>query len=245
MTYTNISDQIWGVIPARGGSKSIPYKNLLSLNGNSLIEYQFKAAQASKCVDKIICSTEDKKIEDHCKKLGIEIHKRPIELASDTSNVVDSLLHLLRETANKGKELPLAIALLQPTSPFILPEHIESCVNAIKNTAGVASSQTIAKIPHNYHAYNQREITGNFVQFHFQEERERCYNKQTKPKFYSFGNLIVTKTEALINDLGVFASPSIAVEIPTAHAFDLDCSDDIIIAKNYIESATVKLNHLK
>ncbi|WP_432738814.1 cytidylyltransferase domain-containing protein [Maridesulfovibrio sp. FT414] len=244
MTSYKTTDEIWAIIPARGGSKSIPYKNLFSLKGHSLIEYQYRAAQKSGCIERIFCSTEDAKIANHCLDLGMEIHNRPVELATDEANVVDAIIHLLQEAAAKGENLPLAIALLQPTSPFLLPEHIASCVSAIKNCTTSASSQTIAELPHNYHAYNQREVGDNVVQFHFLEERKRCYNKQSKPKFYSFGNLVITKTEALLGNQGVFAAPSVPVVIPRVNAFDLDGPDDIAIAEAYIDSGTVKLNHI-
>ncbi|GKT37469.1 acylneuraminate cytidylyltransferase family protein, partial [Aduncisulcus paluster] len=84
------------------------------------------------------------------------------------------------------------LALLQPTSPFLLPAQIDACSEALRDNPEANSAQTVAEIPHNYHAFNQRVIKDGAVDFNFTEERKFCYNKQSKPHFYSFGNLVIT-----------------------------------------------------
>jgi CMP-N-acetylneuraminic acid synthetase len=79
------------------------------------------------------------------------------------------------------------------------------------------------------------------VQFRFPEERAICYNKQAKPKFYIFGNLIVTRTEALLQDKEIFAPPSIPCEIPFQYALDIDSSEDLELAEWYIQTRKVLL----
>ena len=139
----------------------------------------------------------------------------------------------------KEGRIPFAVALLQPTSPFLISEHIDECIELLRNSQNANSVQTITKFPHNYHAYNQRVVQEGMVKFKFPEERAKCYNKQTKPKFFIFGNLVVTKTIALLEKKEIFAEPSLALEIPFSHALDVDGPEDLELAEWYINKGKV------
>lgn len=235
---------ILGLIPARGGSKSIPLKNLVPLNGHPLISYVINAARHCSSIDRIICSTDNKQINEVCKDAGIGIADRPEELARDETNVIDVMIDLLNTLQSEEGYVPFAVVLLQPTSPFILPKHIDHCVNLLLEDETAESVQTISKFPHNYHAFNQRIFDSGFVNFRFLEERRICYNKQTKPEFYKFGNLVITRTGALCEDRQVFAQPSLGYEVPFYYAHDLDGPDDLEMAEWYIERGKVSLQHM-
>lgn len=231
---SKIRNEILGLIPARGGSKSIPLKNIVSLNGHPLIAYVITAARKCKSIQRIICSTDDEKIAGVCARLGIEVMDRPLELAQDNTPVVDVMIDVLQTLEKQEGYYPFAVALLQPTSPFVLPEHIDHCIRILTRNPDAASAQTITKFPHNYHAYNQRVVEEGVVRFRFPKERAVCYNKQTKPKFYVFGNLVITKREALLKKREVFANPSLAYEVPSHYGLDADGPDDIELAESYI-----------
>jgi len=238
------TSEIWGIIPARGGSKSIPLKNLAKLSNRPLIEYVIKAAQACSSVDRIVCSTEDERIRGFCLEQDIEVHNRPKDLAADDTNVLDVLVHFLLECRAKEGSLPDGIVLLQPTSPFVLPSHIDTCVNVIRNDSTANSSQTVTKFSHNFHAYNQRAIEDGHVRFIFAEERKRHYNKQTKPELYIFGNLVVVRSKALLQSKEIFAELSIPHIIPYQYALDVDGPEDLELAEWYLSKGDVVLSHL-
>ena len=122
-----------------------------------------------------------------------------------------------------------------------LPEHIDRCIEMIKNDINAGSAQTIATFPHNYHAFNQRVINGKKVQFVFREERRQCYNKQKKPIFHCFGNIVVTRTQALIEKKEIFAEPSLGWEIPFPYALDVDGPEDLEMAEWYVQKGKVKI----
>jgi CMP-N-acetylneuraminic acid synthetase len=230
-----------GLIPARGGSKSIPKKNIAPLHGRPLISYVIRAAQRSRSIDRTICSTDDNEIAGICQDFDVEVMERKPELAQDTTHVIEVIKDVIRTLEKSQDYVPDAVALLQPTSPFLLPDHIDGCVDLLKNNPRAGSSQTVAEFPHNFHAYNQRVIEDNVVRFRFQEERAVCYNKQSKPKFFVFGNLIVTRTEALFEQEEIFASPSYPYEIPYHYALDVDGPEDLEMAEWYLERAKVLL----
>ena len=125
--------------------------------------------------------------------------------------------------------------------PFLLPAHIDECVSLLSNHIDSASIQTIGRIPHNFHAFNQRVVEDGYVRFRFQEERRVCYNKQKKPEFFMFGNLVITKTESLVKTMEVFAQPSLAYEIPHPYALDVDVPEDLELAEWYLGAKKVHL----
>jgi len=234
-------NECWGIIPARGGSKTIPLKNMVSLNGKPLIDYVIKVAKNCEQLDRIICSTENEKIASFCLANGIEVHRRPKELSGDQVHVVDVLVNLLKDYALNNNQLPDFIVLLQPTSPFVLPEHIQKCISNLKKDKRAKSAQTITTFPHNFHAYNQRVIEEGYVTFKFVEEKKAFWTKQQKPKLYAFGNVVVTMTETLIKEKEIFANPSIPHIIPFPYALDVDGPDELIWAEIMIKSQMVKL----
>ena len=175
-----------GIIPARGGSVNIKNKNLIRIKDKTLIEIAYSKAKASKKFDKIVCSTDSIKIINLCKK-KIPYIKRPKILARHNSNVADTVVHVLNEEKKKNIEYKI-VALLQPTSPFLKVSDIKNVINKLQKNKSLNSCQTIHKTPHNYHFLNSRVIKSNFLEFKFEKERLKKFNKQKKIKIFSFGN---------------------------------------------------------
>lgn len=237
-------DEAWGFIPARGGSKSIPKKNLVLLGGRPLLDYVVTAGQKSGALSRIIGSTDDPEILAHMSELGISAHKRPPELATDDAPVKAAVVHLLNSVAAAGEALPEFLVLLQPTSPFLLPEHVRAVVERLRAEPEAGSCQTVISCPHNSHAVNQRSFGDGNVRFVFEAERELAYNKQRKQEHFLFGNLIATRTRRLMAGESLFAAPSAGVKIPRIYGFDLDDSNDLIIAEALLAHRVVTMPHL-
>ena len=108
---------VLAIIPARGGSKRLPGKNIKMLNGKPLIAYSIEFALNSNEINKVVVSTEDENIAQIAKEIGAEIIKRPIELAQDTTKTAPVLIHAVKELEKKGYT-PDIIILLQPTCPI-------------------------------------------------------------------------------------------------------------------------------
>lgn len=111
-----------GVIPARGGSKGVPRKNILPLAGKPLIAWTIEAAQASKRMGSFVVSTEDAEIAEASRKWEAKVIDRPAELASDTATTVSALQHVLTQIDAEN------IVILQPTSPIREPGLIDKCI---------------------------------------------------------------------------------------------------------------------
>lgn len=236
---------VWGLVAARGGSKSIPLKNLLPLAGRPMLDYVVRAGQGSGVLNRILCSTDSGRIAARAHALGIDVDRRPASLATDDAKVDDVARDLLERARARGETLPATVVLLQPTSPFLQPHHIRDLLVFMNQQPAALSVHNVYAVPHNMHSWNQRTVAEDgAVQFPFEAERQRARNKQEKPKLYVFGNLIATRTDALLAGDGFYAKPSYAYLIPSQYAFDLDQSADIAMAETLIASGLVNLDHL-
>lgn len=116
------------IIPARGGSKGVPRKNLQPVGGVSLLARAIHAATASGVIDRVIVSTDDTEIAEAARAAGAEVpFLRPAELASDTATSVDAIRHTVLELIKQGQAVD-SLILLEPTSPFRTAEHVRAAV---------------------------------------------------------------------------------------------------------------------
>lgn len=235
---------IWAMVPARGGSKSIPGKNLIPLAGVPLLDYGIRAGKCSDRIDRIVCSTDDDAIAARARALGVDIAERPAELAGDETPVAEVARELLASERARGVSIPDWLVLIQPTSPFLIVSHIAALLDALAARSAARSGQTIVPVSHNHHAWNQRTVGDGLVTFRFANERRAAYNKQRKPVLYVFGNLIAVRPSALESGDDFFAEPSVGVEIERPYDFDLDGPDDVPVAEALIAHGVVRLPHM-
>ena len=149
---------ILGVIPARGGSKSIPRKNIKIISGKPLIAWSIEAALQSQLLDRFVVSTDDPEIAEVSSKYGAEIIRRPEELATDEAGTLSVLQHVL--TVIKAD----TIVLLQPTSPVRSEGLIDACISKFQEKdADNLATGFICKFME-YGTYNQRrqDLAGYF-----------------------------------------------------------------------------------
>jgi CMP-N,N'-diacetyllegionaminic acid synthase len=232
-------DEAIGLIPARGGSKSIPLKNLVDIGGRPLIAYVISAGKEASTLSGIFCSTDHPRIAAVCREYGVEILDRPASLAQDDTPVADVVRHVLQTFGSARGRMPGMVALLQPTSPFLLAEHVDACVAALRADPEADSAQTVTPVFHNAHAFNQRIVEGNRVRFRFEEERRAAFNKQLKPRHYLFGNLVVARARTLLAGKDCFGKVSVPVEITRTHSLDVDTAEDVDYATHLVREGRV------
>lgn len=128
------------IIPARGGSKGVPGKNIKLLNGKPLIQYTIEAALAVTSQENILVSTDSTEIKEVVEYLGIEVpFLRPSELATDTTGSYEVLLHALEYYKGQGNIVDKLI-LLQPTSPFRTAVHIQEAMKLYNDDLDMVAS---------------------------------------------------------------------------------------------------------
>ena len=137
---------VLGIVPARGGSKGLPGKNLRLLAGRPVLAYAAHAARESGVLDRVILSTDSEEIAGIGRQVGLEVpFMRPAALAADDTPMAPVLIHAVETLAAAGWVADL-IVLLQPTSPLRRPEHVRDAVRLLRET-GASAVATVVELP--------------------------------------------------------------------------------------------------
>lgn len=141
--------RILAIIPARGGSKGIPNKNITNLCGKPLIAYSILAAQTSQYIDDIIVSTDSEQIRDTSVEYGASVpFLRPAALASDTSKTIDCMIYTINELKKQGQHYD-CVVLLQPTQPIRKEGMIDEAISLLLDSTedSLVSVTTVTEHP--------------------------------------------------------------------------------------------------
>jgi len=231
--------KILGIIPARGGSKGIPGKNIKMLEGKPLLQYTWEVASKSTLLSKIILSTEDDDILKVGKSLGIDIpFKRPSNLSHDKSPTLGVIQHALEFYINKGETFD-AICLLQVTNPFrtvlFLDKAIETFIKAKTD-----SLISVLEVPHEYNPHWTFKANENNELNISTGEKQIISRRQDLPKTYHRdGSIYLTKTEIILKDNSLYGdSISYVISNKERHV-NIDTIEDwtsaIVLAKKLMK----------
>ena len=215
------------IIPARGGSKGLPGKNVRPLNGKPLITYTVEAALKSRYIDRVIISTDDEEIARVAVQYGAELpFMRPAELASDTAMAVDNYIYTIGRLEKEGRKPIQSFVVLQPTSPLRTSDDIDGAVELFqsKNADSVISYCPEAH-PVTWHKYLDDE--GRFVDIFDINIKNRQDNRIS---YYPNGAIYVFKT-AMIRGRKYYSENSYAYIMPRNRSVDIDILDDFEYAE--------------
>ena len=221
------------VIPARGGSKGIPYKNIKELNGKPLICYSIDVAREIFKDEDICVTTDDQQIIDVVEKYGLHIpFVRPSYLATDQATTQDVLKHALDFYEKKGL-LYDAILLLQPTSPFRLKRHLEEAINMYTDNCDmVVSVKESSANPY----YNLFEEDG-FGHLHISKGKGNYTRRQDAPKVWEENGSIYVINSQSLKTLKISDFPrKIKYPMENIYSVDIDGSLDWAIAEELSKS---------
>jgi CMP-N,N'-diacetyllegionaminic acid synthase len=186
------------LIPARGGSKGLPNKNIKPLLEIPLIGWTIEQAIKSNYVDEIFVKTNDKIIAGISETFGVcAFPLRPCELASDTSKVVDTMLYVLKMFEGKGKAFDYLL-LLEPTSPLRKRDDIDNAIQKlIDNEATADSLVSVGEIALEHPMYAKRIDQEGYVQSYL-EVKDSSVLRQSLPKaYFPYGVVYLSKVEAI------------------------------------------------
>jgi len=141
--------KVLGIIPARGGSKGIPRKNIKLLNGKPLISYSIRAARESRLLDRVVVSTEDEEIAATARAFGAEVVMRPADLARDDTPTLAVLQRVVSDLRGDCYECD-AVMTLQPTSPLRTARHIDEAIRTMGADPLADSLVSCVAVPHNF-----------------------------------------------------------------------------------------------
>ncbi len=226
------------VIPARGGSKRLPGKNLKPLCGKPLIAWSIEAAKQSRHIDCTVVSTDDPAIADAARKYGAETpFIRPSNLATDTSGTVEVIEHALKWYENELNRRFDFVVLLQPTSPLRTAEEIDEAVELLKKK-GADAVISVCEMDHSPLWSNT--LPPDLSLKHFIRPEIQHLRSQDLPTYYRInGAIYICKTEKLLKEKTLFLSDNIyAYKMCREHSIDIDSPIDLIVAQALLESDT-------
>lgn len=228
---------VLALIPARGGSKGVPGKNIKILAGKPLITYTIEAALATKQIDEIFVSTDDPKIASVASSLGIEVpFLRPPELGGDTVPMLSVIKHVSEYYSRQGKR-PETIILLQPTCPFRTSQDIVEAIQ-IFNEGNFDSLVSVQEVPDKYNpswVYVEEEA-GNLRLFN--GDAQPISRRQDLPKAYTReGSIYIFKTDT-IESFGNIYGTKIGFYLLQRKTVNIDTMEDFQQAEQLMLAKT-------
>jgi len=227
--------KILGIIPARGGSKGIPGKNIKLLNGKPLLEYTAASAIASKSLTKVILSSDDPEIIKVAQKAGIEApFIRPQNLGQDDTPSLDVIKHALDFFKSKNEEFD-AICLLQVTSPFRDEGIIDKAIKKFKNE-DLDSLISVREVPTDFNPHwifepdehNRLKISTG--------DKKIIPRRQELPKaFYRDGAIYITKADVILKQNSLYGSSIGYIESKNDFYVNIDTPKDWLEAEKIIK----------
>jgi N-acylneuraminate cytidylyltransferase/CMP-N,N'-diacetyllegionaminic acid synthase len=221
--------KILALIPARGGSKGLPGKNIKMLSGKPLIAWSIEQALASRYIDKVVVSTESEKIASVARRYGAEVpFMRPKSLAVSSAIIVDVLIHALNSLEKKGCRFDF-IMLLQPTSPLRNSEDIDAVIRLLfrKNAQSVVSI-----CPTEYHPYWIKQLSKGGLMNNFIAKKVRNKNRQDLPLFYRLnGAIYLVSVKFLRKTMDIYGKATYPHIMPLERSVDIDTYIDFELAE--------------
>ncbi|MEJ7569418.1 MAG: acylneuraminate cytidylyltransferase family protein [Gaiellaceae bacterium] len=220
------------LVPARGGSKSIPLKNIRPLGGRPLIEWVLAAIGASGVVDRTCVSTDDERIAEVARRFGAEVpFHRPAELAGDTTPTIDVIEHALAWLDEHEGYRPEVVLLVQPTEPFVQPAQIREALELLLER-GADSAITIVEVPRNYHPFHVRARDAEgWLEFADETAHYEHPTRQQDPPRWAFANLYWFRRDSFLQTRQLETGRRVGLPIDPRTALDLNTPADWAIGE--------------
>ena len=224
--------RVLGLIPARGGSKGIPGKNIKLLNGKPLIAYTIEQALKARKLERFIVSTDDIEIANCARSFGAEVpFLRPNELASSTSSSLSVILHALDFYSSQGEKFD-ALCLLQPTSPFRPFGAIDAAIEKYK-ASSKKSLVSVRRVPDHFNPHwtflqdsegLKPSIEGSLI----------TRRQELPPAYHRDGAIYLLNPEFMIKEGKLLSEDLEGFEIESPALINLDTMEDWEVAEKYI-----------
>jgi N-acylneuraminate cytidylyltransferase len=216
--------RIVGLIPARGGSKGIPRKNLQTVGDNSLVAIKILQARASNC-NEIWVSTEDPEIASIAKQDGAKIIERPMALAEDDTSTDDMLIHAAETLKLDSSD---CIILLQPTSPLLRLSSVNKCIEMLLANHELSSVITLRQA-HPF-MWEETEFMNWDPSGHSRKVRPR--RQELSPSGYETGGCYAIRVQSLYEQGVRYPKPTGTVSVNHLEAIDIDTLEDLSLASS-------------
>ncbi|MWJ27631.1 pseudaminic acid cytidylyltransferase [Halomonas sp. ZH2S] len=222
MSETSVTGCI-AVIPARGGSKRIPRKNIKDFCGKPMIAWSIEAAIASRCFDRIIVSTDDDEMAAVARDWGAETpFIRPAALSDDYTGTIPVVAHAI-EWLGERDQAPQAVCCLYATAPFVQPDDLQAGWQALQN-AGVAYAFSVTSYA--FPIQRALRLTAEGRVAMFQPEHFTTRSQDLEEAWHDAGQFYWGRAEAWLQDKPIFTDDAVPVKLPLHRVQDIDTPED-------------------
>ena len=229
------SPRVLVVVPARGGSKGIPRKNLQLLAGKPLVAHAVAAGLAARLVTRVLCSTDDPQIADVARSAGAEVpFLRPAELAADHSEDWPVFMHVLDWLAREEDWQPELVVNLRPTSPLRRPSHVDDAIHLLLET-GVDSVKAVSLARQHPHKMWLRHADGRvepYLKTPFRLSRGPDVPRaELEDVYWQNGVVDVTRHEVIVGQRVMIGQRVAGLLTEPADSIDIDTPLDLALAE--------------
>jgi CMP-N-acetylneuraminic acid synthetase len=229
-------ENVLGLIPARGGSKGIPRKNIAPVAGRPLLAYTCEAALASRVLDRVVLSTDDPEIAEVGCCCGVEVpFIRPGHLARDETPSVAVAEHAIEQLTNKAWR-PDVVVLLQPTSPLRTTQHIDEAVERMRE-ARADTIVSVVEVPHCFHPQSiMRFRDGGLVDFLATAPDCDRYRRQNNPVLYARNGpaVLASSVDVILGTHSFYGPHVVPYFMGEEDSLDIDSMFDLWLAGQLI-----------
>jgi N-acylneuraminate cytidylyltransferase len=216
------------IIPARGGSKRIPRKNIKPFGGKPMIAWSIAAAQQSGCFDRIIVSTDDPEIAEVAKVHGAEVpFMRPLELSDDHTGTIPVIAHAISWESAQGKKVSQACC-IYATAPFVRAEDLKRGLEVLESS-GADYSFAVTSYP--FPIQRAVRITPEQRVSMFQPEQFNTRSQDLEEALHDAGQFYWGRAKAWLAGLPLFNEGSAPIVLPRYRVQDIDTPEDWIRAE--------------
>ena len=227
---------VLAIVPARGGSKGVPRKNVSELTpGRTLLDYVAHAVQSTVGVDKVILSTEDDEVAALGKRAGLEVpFMRPRELAADDTPMLPVVQHAIGHVVSTGWT-PEYVVLLQPTSPLRRGKHIDDALSLLM-TKGADSVVTVVEVPRHLSPDYVMKIEDGALRPFLPEGARVTRRQDVRPAFYRDGTVYAFRRDTIDRFGNIYGDRCLPLVIDARDSLSIDSPEDWAEARRRLEN---------
>lgn len=223
---------VLGLITARGGSKSIPRKNIAPLAGRPLLAYTADAARGCPRITRVVLSTDDEQIAQVGREYGVEVpFMRPAELATDTATSLGVARHAVEWLADQDGWQTDILVLLQPTSPLRTARHLTEALDALI-AAGADTVVSVIEVPHHFSPYKLMKLQDGRLSSFWDQPLPSVRRQDVPPLYARNGPAILATTGATLMERDTFYGDHIVPYLMNeVDSVDIDTPFDLKLAE--------------
>ena len=234
--------RILGVVPARGGSKGLPNKNITLLLGKPLLAWTLEQARASRYLDRVIVSTDNQEIADTARRHGGDVpFMRPPALALDVTATIDVLLHAVAQLQRLGESYDY-LALLEPTSPLRETSDIDECIERLVNHSAAKAIVSVALHEGTHPVFNvEIDAPSGCIRNPAGGADFKFFRRQDIPALYYFeGTIYISEMNTLLEKKTFYHELTLPYVVPRWKAPEIDELQDLVCVEALLKARATK-----